>query len=165
MADPILLPDCPELRARAEAIARDRYAAFLPLLRPLGFMPYPWDDSAFEARACFVDAALAELRDLSTPTGWDHACRWLWALLTKQEPEWCPAWTRLTPDGFKLCSMATRYAYVIVVEPGLGQRAGSITEDFSGEWWIRIADVNSMTPTEAIAAAITAALDWRRSQP
>lgn len=161
MADPILLPDCPDLRARAEAIARARHARIAAAVGVTEIVG-EWNDGPMDVRDYLIDAALAELRDLSTDIGRDQGCRLLWALLTGQEPEWCPGWIRLESDGFKLCSAATRYAYIIVVDPGLGQSAGSITEDFRGEWWVQIADVNSMTPAEALAAAINAALDWRR---
>ena len=159
MADPILLPDCPELRARAEAIARARYAALLPLLRPLGFMPYSWDDPAFEARACFVDAAFAELRDLSTDIGRDQGCRWLWELLTGEDPAWCPAWHRRMGVGFRISMTWKATEAIDFIPPGPADVSGTFYADSN---YVALADANTFTWAEGLRAAITAALDWRR---
>lgn len=160
MADPILLPDCPELRARAEAIARARLEV-LRLDSRMGHAP-SWDDRSDSVRDIFITAALAELRDLSTPTGRDHACRWLWALLTSEEPEWCPAWHRRMGVGFRISMTWKATEAIDFIPPGPTDVSGTFYADSN---YVALADANTLPWDEGLRAAITAALDWRRGQP
>jgi len=159
MADPILLPDCPDLRARAEAIARARFER---MESHFGSLSQRWAERPVRERSRYAEAALAELRDLSTPTGRDHACRWLWALLTGEEPEWCPVWFALTESHFGLMIRGfSRNGWIDVINSG---RTGLAGYDASvGRLYAP--GTSDMTHTEALAAAIAAALDWRRGRP
>ena len=150
MSDPVYLPDCPELRKRAEAITRQR----------LGYISVPF---GFGMRGRVLTAILAELRDLSTPFGRDQGCRLLWALLTGVEPEWCPVWRPLGSQGFVL--EVHRVGSINIVNVCEGFVSGDVHEWFHGERWVYIAGISSLSPTEALAAAIVAALEWRRGQP
>lgn len=161
MADPILLPDCPELRARAEAIARARYANGREA-NGLGNPSWTWDHAPAYVRAFQLRSALAELRDLSTPAGRDHACRWLWALLTGEEPEWCPAWHRRMDVGFRISMTWKATEAIDFIPPGPADVSGTFYADSN---YVALADANTLPWDDGLRAAITAALDWRRSQP
>ena len=141
-----LLPDCPELRARAEAITRER----------LSYVSVPVGAGL---RARVLSAVLAEHRDLSTPTGLDQGCRLLWVLLTGEEPEWCPAWHQREGVGFRISTTWKATEAIDFIPPG--------PEDVSGTFYaesnyVALAGADTLQRAEGLHAAITAVLDWRR---
>ena len=135
MSDPrFTLPDSPELLARAEAVARQRYEDWA------GFTTGPgcWAWLLSGERDHYVATVAAELRDLTRPASYDAAIRWLVELLA--------------PSGEPVAGW-------VLVRDG----AGWMLRRWGRELPLRVlADLFIADPREALALAITAALEARR---
>ena len=93
MNDRILLPETPELRAEAKALAREAWAAMLA--SPSGRLDgsLPWDDEDAYVRRSWTSGHLALLRDLSRPASMDAAARRLARRVGLEVGATAPDWT------------------------------------------------------------------------
>jgi hypothetical protein len=136
VSDPrFTLPESPELLARAEAVARQRYDDWSSIEAD----PQRWADLWISEREQYIGAALLELRDLTRPASYDAAIRWLAELIVPGSP--ADSWTlfRLRV-GWALC------------------------REYDGESVITVAvtDNDTADRREALVLALTAALEARR---
>ena len=144
MTDPrFTLLESPELLARAEAVARQRYDEWAGLTTGPGC----WAWLLSGERDHYVATVAAELRDMTRPASYDAAVRWLVELLAPMAER----------DGWAMFRGADTWELTRWTRTGF--------RDFdNGLMRIRLSAVPTtvIDPREALVLALTVALEARR---